>query len=58
MADSNEVFPLPLVPAIRKALFPSIKNQRSPAANGVKVLYLIRRGKVHGLSLCLLIDKP
>src|SRR3989344_9496092 len=52
---NKDVFPEDLVPAISKVLAPSIKNDNNPAAKSVIIPVLINNGKVHGLSLCLLI---
>src|SRR3989344_7023083 len=50
----KDVLPELLVPAISKLLEPSIRNHISPAEKGSIILVLTNKGKVHGLSLCLL----
>jgi len=52
---SRLVFPELLVPATRSVLLPSIRKLKSPAVNGLIILFWIKRGSVHGSSLCLLI---
>jgi hypothetical protein len=49
---STDVFPADLVPATSIVLEPSIRKLRSPAERGVIILCFMKRGKVHGLSLC------
>ena len=55
--DKNEDLPALLVPAINIVLVPSIRKLINPAANGLIILYFMKSGRVHGLSLCFLNEK-
>ncbi len=57
-APRTLVFPDPLPPATSMLTLPSIMKESRPAASGSIILALTNRGRVHGLSLCLLIANP
>src|SRR3989344_7728417 len=53
-APSKLVFPALRVPAISMDLEPSIRKLRIPADKGFIILFFMNKGKVQGLSRCLL----
>ena len=50
----KDVFPEPLVPQIKNVLVPSTIKLIRPAAKEFIMRFLINKGRVQGLSLCLL----